>query len=388
MHQLSTTTHHHHHFKPDGNHHDPACRTLSTAQKLATGFPRATAVALDVSSTTELDPQIASHNLVISLVPYVHHASIIKLAIKHRVNVVTTSYVSDAIRMLDAPAKEAGIVILNEVGVDPGVDHLYAIKKIGEGKKVEISNKDLMGTAKPYFVLDGYNFVAYPNRNSLPFQEVYNIPEAETVLRGSLRYEGNPALVKALIDLGWLDTQPKEWLKTGITWAEVLQKAIGAEEPSENALVSRVEKICQFSDEAERERILSGLRWIGLFSSEPAIVRGENLLDTLCAQLEKELSYQPGERDLVVLQHKFVVEWQDGKKETFTSTLELYGEPQGYSGMAKSVGVTCDVATQLLLDGYEALSAPGVLAPYKKEICDPIRELVEREGIKLVETLV
>ena len=171
-----------------------------------------------------------------------------------------------------------------------------------------------MGTAKPYFVLDGYNFVAYPNRNSLPFQEVYNIPEAETVLRGSLRYEGNPALVKALIDLGWLDTQPKEWLKTGITWAEVLQKAIGAEEPSENALVSRVEKICQFSDEAERERILSGLRWIGLFSSEPATVRGENLLDTLCAQLEKELSYQPGERDLVVLQHKFVVEWQDGKK--------------------------------------------------------------------------
>lgn len=279
---------------------------------------------------------------------------------------VTTSYVSDAIRELDALAKEAGIVVLNEVGVDPGVDHLYAIKKITEvhakgglikefysycgglpapehaenplgfkfswsprgallsqfnsahflskGKKVEISNKDLMGTAKPYFVLDGYNFVAYPNRNSLPFQEFYDIPEAETVLCGSLRYEGNPAMVKALIDLGWLDTQPKKWLKTGITWAEVLQKAIGAEELSEKALVSRVEELCQFPDEAERERILSGLRWIGLFSSEQATVRGDNLLDTLCAQLEKELSYQPGERDLVMLQREFVVEWQDGKK--------------------------------------------------------------------------
>ncbi|KAL8743591.1 MAG: hypothetical protein Q9184_008093, partial [Pyrenodesmia sp. 2 TL-2023] len=178
------------------------------------------AIALDVSATSELESQITSHNLVISLVPYVYHASVIELAIKHKVNVVTTSYISDAIRDLDASAKKAGIVVLNEVGVDPGVDHLYAIKKIGEvhakggknplgfkfswsprgallsqfnsaqflssGEKVEISNKELMGVAKPYFVMDGYDFVAYPNRNSLPFQEFYAIPEAETVIRGSL----------------------------------------------------------------------------------------------------------------------------------------------------------------------------------------------------------
>lgn len=78
--------------------------------------------------------------------------------------------------------------------------------------------------------------------------------------------------------------------------------------------MSRVKGLCQFPNEADSERILGGLRWIGLFSSEPATVRGGNLLDTLCAQLEKELSYRPGERDLVILQHKFVVEWQDGKK--------------------------------------------------------------------------
>ena len=89
-------------------------------------------MALDPLSIPELDSQIASHDLVISLVPYIYHTSIIKLAIKHKVNVVTTSYVSDAVRELDDPAKEAGIVVLNEVGVDPCVDHLYAIKKIGE----------------------------------------------------------------------------------------------------------------------------------------------------------------------------------------------------------------------------------------------------------------
>lgn len=69
---------------------------------------------------------------MISLVPYVYHAAVIKLAIKHKVNVVTTSYVSPAIRELESAAKKAGIVVLNEVGVDPGVDHLYAIQKIGD----------------------------------------------------------------------------------------------------------------------------------------------------------------------------------------------------------------------------------------------------------------
>jgi saccharopine dehydrogenase (NADP+, L-glutamate forming) len=72
-------------------------------------------------------------------------------------------------------------------------------------------------------------------------------------------------------------------------------------------------------------------------------------------------------------------------QETFTSTLERFGDPNRFSGMALSVGVTCAIATQLLLDGHPAIRKPGVLAPYTAEICDPIRELVEKEGIKLVE---
>jgi saccharopine dehydrogenase-like NADP-dependent oxidoreductase len=108
-----------------------ACRKLSTAQKLIEGLSQTNAITLDVSSS-ELDQQISEHDLVISLVPYVFHAAIIKSAIKSKVNVVTTSYVSPTIKALDAEAKAAGITILNEVGVDPGVDHLYAIKKIQE----------------------------------------------------------------------------------------------------------------------------------------------------------------------------------------------------------------------------------------------------------------
>lgn len=90
-----------------------------------------------------------------------------------------------------------------------------------------------MSVSKPYFIVDGYDFVAYPNRNAVSFRRFYNIPEAKTVIRGSLRYEGNPVFIKALIDLGWLDTEKKDWLIPGITWIQIWQKAIDTKDSSE-----------------------------------------------------------------------------------------------------------------------------------------------------------
>ncbi|RBR24434.1 uncharacterized protein FIESC28_02924 [Fusarium coffeatum] len=412
-----------------------ACRTLSTAQKLAAGRSRTNAIVLDVASP-ELDRRVAEHDLVISLVPFVYHADVVKSAIKGKTNVVTTSYVSPAIRALEDEAKRAGITVLNEVGADPGVDHLYAIKTIDEvhekggkilefysycgglpapeasdnpmrfkfswsprgallsqlnsatflkdGKIVEVPNKDLMNAAVPYHVVDGYSFFAYPNRDSASFREAYKIPEAHTVIRGTLRYEGNPAMVKTLIELGWLDATSKGWLQDGMSWAMIQQKATGAASTSEADLVAKVDEICSFPNPDQRDKILAGLKWIGLFSDEKPTIH-DNLLDTLSTQLGKLCSYQPHERDLLMLQHKFVVEWKDGNKDTITSTLELFGERGGCSAMSKAVGLTCGIATQLLLDGHPAFNVPGVLAPYSREICDPIRFKVEAGGIKLVE---
>ncbi|KAF9804524.1 hypothetical protein IEO21_09348 [Rhodonia placenta] len=412
-----------------------ACRTLATVQGLSTDLPRTAAIALDASSTLELEKAVAEHDLVISLIPYVHHAAVIKAAIKGKTHVVTTSYVSPAMRELDEAAKEAGIVVMNEIGLDPGVDHLYAVKTIDEvhakggkikqflsycgglpapeccgnplgykfswsargallallnsasyvanGQQVDINGKDLMGHAKSYFISPAYAFVAYPNRNSVPFREFYRIPEAETVVRGTLRYQGFPEFVKALVELGWMDQEKKEWLTEGLTWAEVMQKTIGASGASESALIARVNELCSFPDESEAHRIISGLKWIGLFSTEKVKPRDGNLLDTLCAQLETLMKYEEGERDLVMLQHKFIVEWADGKQDTITSTLEAYGDPSGHSAMALYVGVPCGVAVQLVLDGV--FSKPGVHAPYTKEICDPIRERLEQEGLYMIE---
>jgi len=90
-----------------------------------------------------------------------------------------------------------------------------------------------MAAAVPYHVLDGYNFLAYPNRDSTPFREFYDIPEAHTVIRGSLRYDGNPQLTRALLKTGWLQTQAQPWLKPGMTWSEITAHLVKANEISE-----------------------------------------------------------------------------------------------------------------------------------------------------------
>jgi len=253
-----------------------------------------------------------------------------------------------------------------------------------DGRKTDIASADLMASAKPYYISPAFAFVAYPNRDSTPFREFYGIPEVEVCVRGTLRYQGFPEFIAVLVKLGWLDDEAKPWLTADLTWAEVTQKAIAANDASEASLVARISALCAFPDDAEKSRIVSGLRWIGLFSqTEKVVPRAGNLLDTLCARLERLMAYAPGERDLVMLQHKFVVEWKDGTTDTLTSTLERYGEPMGHSAMALTVGLPCGIATQLVLDGV--LSTPGVQAPYSKEICEPIRKILESEGIGMVE---
>ncbi len=185
-----------------------------------------------------------------------------------------------------------------------------------------------MTKAVPYHVRDGYSFLAYPNRDSTPFREFYKIPEAHTIIRGSLRYEGNPALVRTLINLGWVDSSEKSWLKDGMTWAELQQRATGAESPVEQDLIKKIDELCTFSSSAERAEILAGLRWIGLFSDKVVVLHG-NLLDTLSAELNKLCSFQPGERDLVMLQHKFVVRWKDGSEVSYHTSFMLPTLPLG-----------------------------------------------------------
>lgn len=110
---------------------------------------------------------------------------------------------------------------------------LNSASYIRDGKQLDITGKELMSHAKPYYITPAFAFVAYPNRDSTPFREWYNIPEAETVVRGTLRYQGFPEFISTLVKIGWLDQNAQDWLKEGLTWAEITQKITGAADANE-----------------------------------------------------------------------------------------------------------------------------------------------------------
>jgi len=414
-----------------------ACRTLETAKKLAEGVKHATPISLDVSDTPALESEVAKHDLVVSLIPYTFHAAVIKAAIKSKKHVVTTSYVSPAMEELDAAAKEAGITVMNEIGLDPGIDHLYAVKMIDEvhskqgkilsflsycgglpapeasgnplgykfswssrgvllalrntakyykdGEVEEVSGQKLMESAKPYFIYPGFAFVAYPNRDSTPYKERYHIPEAQTIIRGTLRYQGFPEFIRTLVDLGFLSDAPSDTFKEAKPWKTALAELIGSTSEKDEDLVWGISSKSKFKDNDEKDRIINGLRWLGLFSSTQITPRG-NALDTLCATLEQKMQYEDDERDMVMLQHRFEIELKDGTKETRTSTLVDYGDPKGYSAMARLVGVPCGVAVKFVLDG--TISDRGILAPMNAKINDPLIKELKRLGIECKEAVV
>ncbi|KAI9799680.1 MAG: Saccharopine dehydrogenase [NADP(+), L-glutamate-forming] [Sarcosagium campestre] len=420
-----------------GVHVAVACRTLSHAVDLAKGIKNTTPISLDVTDSKALDEEVAKVDVVISLIPYTFHATVIKSAIRNKKNVVTTSYVSPAMLELDQEAKDAGITVLNEIGLDPGIDHLYAVKTIDEvhrdggkilsflsycgglpapeasdnplgykfswssrgvllalrnaakyyqdGKIVDVPGPELMGTAKPYFIYPGYAFVAYPNRDSTPYKERYHIPEAETIIRGTLRYQGFPEFVRVLVDIGFLSEEEREFLSPSsapLTWREAFSRILSSTSTKESDLIWAISSKTRFKDDAEKNRIITGLRWLGLFSDDKITPR-KNPLDTLCATLESKMQYAPGERDMVLLQHRFEIEHKDGSKESRTSTLVDYGDPKGYSAMAKLVGIPCAVAVQFVLDG--TISKKGILAPMTPKINDPLIKKLKEYGIECKE---
>ncbi|KAI6099079.1 hypothetical protein F5141DRAFT_1252027 [Pisolithus sp. B1] len=154
----------------------------------------------------------------------------------------------------------------------------------------------------------------------------------------------------ALVDSGWPDATEKEGLTENLTWAEATQRAIGANNASERTLVAHIKTVCRFPDQSESTRIISGFHWIGLLSSEQVKPRGKNLLDTLCAQLQTLMKYETGKHDLIMLQHKFIMEWWDGTQQILTSTLEKHGRSGGHFAMAVTVSVPCGIAAQQVLD--------------------------------------
>ncbi len=406
-----------------------ADRAASKAEALVAGRARGSARGLDISDTQELGRLVATADLVISLLPAPHHPAVAERCIEAGKPLVTTSYVSPAMAALADSAREAGVLLLNEIGLDPGIDHMSAMQVIhgveADGGKVvsfrsycgglpapdandnpwgykfswrpravltaglssarymedgvleQVPGPELFGHHWPVDVPGVQLFEGYPNRDSMSYVDTYGLADAETMLRGTLRYPGWCDCMKLVVDLGLLDQTPRQDL-AGQTHAELLASLVdGASPRTVRAHIAARYGLPEDADPLER------LHWAGFFSDEP-VGEVETLLDMVGARLRRKLLYAEGERDMIVLHHELVVEDARGVRRKILSSLVDYGVPGGDSAMARTVSLPCAVATDLILEGRIQLA--GLHIPVSPEIYSPVLAELARLGIVCKET--
>ena len=394
------------------------------AEKVLGPHPRGRAVALSLNDEAELARHVGDADLVVSLLPFTLHVRVAKAAIAHRVPLITTSYVSPEMRALDGAARDAGILLLNEIGLDPGLDHMSAMRAIRaiadagsrltsfrsccgglpapeantnpwgykfswsprgvlaagrnaakwlqDGRLVEVPGEELFAHAAPYDVPEVGRLEVYPNRNATEYVALYGIEGVQTMFRGTLRYPGWCETMRAIVALGLLDDAPRGW-RAGTTY-DGLMDAFAPPGPG-----PVVERVAARLGVAADGPVMRNLVWAGLFSDRPL---GETKLapiDALSARLSDAMAYVDGERDMIVLRHEFSFVDAAGRPGRSTSTLVAYGEPHGDSAMARTVSLPAAAAARLILDGR--LTATGVRIPVQPEIFTPVLDALEPRGI-------
>ena len=408
-----------------------ATRTVSKAQALIAGDKKGKAIQCLADDAAKMDRLVSEHDLAISLLPAPLHPVVAGLCVKHGKHMVTTSYVSPKMREFDAPAKKAGLMILNEIGVDPGLDHMSAMRIIDDvrsrggqiisfksycgglpapeandnpfgykfswsprgvctagknsalylenGKEVRIPGPDLFTCTQQMMVEGIGELVGYPNRDSLSYIDVYGLKGIQTMFRGTLRYPGWCETLKKIVDLGLLDETPTTY-PAGTTYAQYMATFLKA--PANGDLRKKLAKHLKIE---AKSPILDRFEWLGLLSNEPISVTGKPTtpLDILANRMAEKMQYKPGERDLLVLLHFFVARFPNGKEEEITSTMIDYGQPNGDSSMARTVSLPAAVGTKLILTG--AIKRPGVFIPVEKNVYKPVLDELAEMGIRCVE---
>jgi len=344
-----------------------ATRTVSKAVKLIDSHPKGTAKTLNLKNEEGLRDEVKEADLVISMVPYAFHTLVARFCIEFKKQMVTTSYVSDEMKSLDADAKAAGILILNEAGLDPGIDHMEAMRIIHEvedkggkiesftsycgglpapeantnpfgykfswspigvllagknsakylkdGEIVEIPSKDLFDNYGIIPIEGLGDFEGYPNRDSVPYIDLYGIQSTQTMLRGTLRNIGWCSTLKKVADIGLLDKEEKDL--TGYTYANFIRTLMGNPEESDLR-----QALAAYLDLERDSAILDRFEWLGLLSDDPVGIDKGGAIDVLAARMVEKMSFDEGERDMIILQHTFEASYPEGPGERITSTLE------------------------------------------------------------------
>jgi len=400
---------------------------INIIKRKINGSKRATALSFNATDPIERKPEIEKSDLVISMLPARFHAGVAKDCIALKKDLITPSYVSDEMKSMHEEAIEAGILIMNEIGVDPGIDHMSAMRVLDQikeqGGEMHIFESFTGGLVAPesddnpwnykftwnprnvvlagqggaaQFIqegkykyipytklfrrteiinIDGYGlFEGYANRNSLAYRSVYKLDDIPTIYRGTLRRKGFSRAWDVFVQLGVTDDTYVMEGSEDMSYRDFINAFLPYNENDSVELKLRHYLKIDLDD-----TLWDQLVWLGIFDRNKKV----NLKNVTPAQilqkiLEDKWSLGENDKDMIVMYHKFVYKLNNEFKE-ITSEMVSIGENRTYTAMSNTVGIPTGICAKMMLN--EKISLKGVRVPIYKEVYDPI--LNELEAYKI-----
>lgn len=404
---------------------------LEAALGKVQGHPCGTAFALSATDNAERNKRIAAADVVISMLPAFMHVEVAKTAIEAGVNVITPSYVSPEMRGLDAAAREAGVLVLNELGLDPGIDHMSAMQAIdhireqggrltgfasycgglvapdsddnpwhyklswnprnvvlaGQGGSATFLQHGRIRVVPPHrtfqtltpIEVEGRAYDGYPNRDSLGYRELYGLEDVETLVRGTLRSAGFCSSWDILVQLGMVRDDADLTWHPDVSWAEWTRSFLPAHVSEGTTVRAAVAEATQASgDDLDR------LEWLGLFDERTGPANPEGTpAQIIEALVTHKWVLNPEDRDMIVMWHRFDYEMH-GERKAMTSSLCLEGKDNVFTAMSDTVGLPMALAVKPMLEG--AFGTTGVEVPMSRTYYEPLLDGLAKLGIRFVET--
>jgi len=402
--------------------------SLDLAKQKIKNHPNATAIEFDINNETQRQSEISKSNIVVSMLPASMHIEVAKDCIKYKKHLTTASYVSKEMAELHTVAKDSGVILLNEIGLDPGIDHASAMKVIDSihqkggmftsfksfcGGLVAPESNDnpwgykfswnprnviLAGQGTAQYIENGeykyipYNrlflqtdrvevegcgsFDGYANRDSLSYRKPYGLEYIPTMLRGTLRMPGYCKAWNVFVKLGLTDDSYKIEASDQLTYKQLVNAFL----PAGNKSVK--DKLIEFMGADANSEVISKIEWLGILEDRKIKVANASPAQVLQDLLEEKWKLNEADKDMIVMQHQFKYTLNN-ESRTILSSLIVKGDDQTYTAMAKTVGLPLAIATKLILQNKISLS--GVVIPTVKEIYSPVLDELEAMGIKFEE---
>uniref|UniRef100_A0A1I8IE92 Saccharopine dehydrogenase n=1 Tax=Macrostomum lignano TaxID=282301 RepID=A0A1I8IE92_9PLAT len=419
--------------QPRNRESSPASNVRADVESIATKFNCHPVFADLHTQPDEVEKLIKDHTLTISLLPYANHARVLSMCLRAKRHLVTASYVTPELRELCNEAKELGLIVSMENGLDPGIDHMLAMEAIESikehggtvdsflsycgglpapehsdnplrykfswspegallstlnaarylkaGKIVEIpKGGHLMLAAQDIEFFPGFNLEGYPNRDSLHYKDLYGIQSAKNILRGTLRYAGYSNSAWGLIQLGLLSDAPHPSLHPDgpeVTWRQLLCFLVGKPQDIfvgtlKDAVFNRLGK--------DREKF-ECVDALGLFEDD-VVKKRTTPLATISTLLSEKFKYKPHETDVVIMVLDISSRFPNNTAENHKISMVKYGDPNGYSAMALTVGYPTAIVTKMILE--EEIQDKGLVLPLSMNIYRPVLKRLKAEGISAV----